>query len=413
MTKSLKVGIVGGSIAGCSAAILMTSAGHDVTVFERSTGRLRGRGGGIATPMATFRSLIEEDIIDDSFPHTVTNEMPFVGRVSPEDDIGRAAWSLPIDLACFHWGTLWENLRMRVPDQDYLSGQNVTESRMQDAKTVMLELEDGSLHNFDLVLFADGYRSMGRRLQFPEAELSYRGYVLWRGLLPESSMGDSHPLGTTLPRLSYPDLDGHMVIYFIPGFDGSINEGERLYNWAAYIPVADEELPEFMIDRKGARRTGSLPPGSIRPDQEIRLKHLMTDNLPRYYAEIVFKTDRTYAQLIYTVDLPAYAQDRICLIGDAGIVAQPFTGSGIFKGFNNANDLVKSLHEHESVEDALMDWSRAQTEGGKRILALGQQMEHAFIWNSLDFASADAETTATWWESSVTFPENFTYEDKH
>ncbi|MCK5713022.1 MAG: hypothetical protein KAI25_09915, partial [Hyphomicrobiaceae bacterium] len=168
-----------------------------------------------------------------------------------------------------------------------------------------------------------------------------------------------------------------------------------------------------MIDRKGARRTGSLPPGSIRPDQEIRLKHLMTDNLPRYYAEIVFKTDRTYAQLIYTVDLPAYAQYRICLIGDAGIVAQPFTGSGIFKGFNNANDLVKSLHEHESVEDALMDWSRAQTEGGKRILALGQQMEHAFIWNSLDFASADAETTATWWESSVTFPENFTYEDKH
>ena len=44
MSKSLKVGIVGGSIAGCSAAILMSRAGHDVTVFERSRGVLQGRG---------------------------------------------------------------------------------------------------------------------------------------------------------------------------------------------------------------------------------------------------------------------------------------------------------------------------------------------------------------------------------
>ena len=412
MAKSLNVGIVGGSIAGCSAAILMTRAGHDVSVFERSTGRLQGRGGGIATPMATFRSLIDEDIIDDSFPYTIADEMPFVGRVSPDDQFGRAAWSLPIDLACFHWGTLWENLRKRVPDRDYMSGTHITDAKMQDAQTVSLQSNDGSIHGFDLVLFADGYNSIGRSQQFPDTELSYRGYVLWRGLLPESSIDDGRPLGTTLPRLSYPDLSGHMVIYFVPGHDGSINEGERLFNWAAYIPVANEELLEFMIDREGVSRTGSLPPGSIRREEERRLKQLMTDNLPRYYAEIVSKTKHTYAQLIYTADLPAYARDRICLIGDAGIVVQPFTGSGIFKGFNNAKDLINALEEHQSVEDSLAKWSNAETEGSKRILALGQQMEQAFIWNPLDFASADAETTAAWWESSVTFPENFTYEDK-
>ena len=412
MTKSLTVGIVGGSIAGCSAAVLMRRAGHDVTVFERSTGRLQGRGGGIATPMPTFRSLIEEDIIDASFSFTIANEMPFVGRVSRDDHLGRAAWSLPINLACFHWGTLWENLRKRVPDSDYASSRHITDARMQDTETVILQSDDGSMHSFDLVLFADGYSSLGRSLQFPDAELSYRGYILWRGLLEESSTENGRPLGTTLPRISYPDLNGHMVIYFVPGYDGSINVGERLYNWAAYVPVADEELPEFLIDRKGVSRTGSLPPGSIRSGEERRLKQLMTDNLPRYYAEIVSKTEHTYAQLIYTVDLPAYARDRICLIGDAGIVVQPFTGSGIFKGFNNAKDLVNSLDEHHNVDDSLVEWSKAQTQRSKRILALGQQMEQAFIWNSLDFASADAETTATWWESSVTFPESFTYEDK-
>lgn len=412
MTRSLNVGIVGGSIAGCSAAILLARAGHEVTVFERSTGRLQGRGGGIATPMATFKSLIEDDIIDASFPHTVTNEMPFVGRRSPDDRLGHAAWSLPIDLSCFQWGTLWENLRMRVPDQDYRSGRHVVNAQMQDSDTVVVELEDGESLRFDLVLFADGYRSLGRQLQFPDAELSYRGYVLWRGLLPEKSIDDSRPLGTTLPRLSYPDLSGHMVIYFVPGFDGSVHEGERLYNWAAYIPVKDEDLPEFLIDGEGIRRDGSLPPGSIRSEEEMRLKQLMTDNLPGYYAQIVSQTEHTYVQLIYSVDLPAYARDRVCLIGDAGIVAQPFTGSGIFKGFNNAKDLVNSLQDHQSVEDSLAEWSESQTEGSKRILALGEQMEQAFIWDSLDFATADAESTKSWWESSVTFPENFTYEDK-
>lgn len=60
-----------------------------------------------------------------------------------------------------------------------------------------------------------------------------------------------------------------------------------------------------------------------------------------------------------------------------------------------------------------MEWSKSQTEGSKRILALDEQMEQAFIWDSLDFATADAESTQSWWESSVTFSENFTYEDKH
>ncbi|KPK05173.1 MAG: hypothetical protein AMJ56_16310 [Anaerolineae bacterium SG8_19] len=118
MSKSLKVGIVGGSIAGCSAAILMSRAGHDVTVFERSRGVLQGRGGGIATPTVTFKSLIEEDIIDDDFPHTMATEMPFNGRTSPDDRLGHVAWSLPIDLACFHWGLLWNPLDFATADAE-------------------------------------------------------------------------------------------------------------------------------------------------------------------------------------------------------------------------------------------------------------------------------------------------------
>ncbi|MDX1614570.1 MAG: FAD-dependent monooxygenase [Candidatus Promineifilaceae bacterium] len=411
MARTLRVGIVGGSLAGCSAAILLSRAGHDVTIFERSKGVLVGRGGGIATPTQTFEALKENDIIDAYFPHTSASEMPFVGRTAPDDRLGRAAWSLPIDLACFHWGTLWDNLRKRVPDSRYHNDRHVQHIKMADSETAVLQLQDGSDYAFDLVLAADGYRSLGRRLFFPNAIHTYRGYVLWRGLLPESAMNDGSPLGATLPRLSFPDLSGHLVIYFVPGFDGSVWEGKRLFNWAAYIPVPAEELSDFMIDRDGFERSGSLPPGTIRPEEVARLKRLMRANLPGYYADVVDKTEHTHAQLIYTVDLPAYAQQRVCLIGDAGIVVQPFTGSGIFKGYHNARDLVAALEAHEDVDQALAEWSSQQTEEAKRILTLGQQMEQAFIWEPLDFATADPATTAAWWRESVTFPEHFTYED--
>jgi hypothetical protein len=37
-------------------------------------------------------------------------------------------------------------------------------------------------------------------------------------------------------------------------------------------------------------------------------------------------------------------------------------------------------------------------------------MEQAFIWEPLDFASADAETASAWWKETVTFPEDFSYQ---
>ena len=53
----LNIAIVGGSIAGCSAAIALLRAGHQVTVFERSLQPLSDRGAGIVIPMALLQKL--------------------------------------------------------------------------------------------------------------------------------------------------------------------------------------------------------------------------------------------------------------------------------------------------------------------------------------------------------------------
>ena len=64
----MKIGIVGGSIAGCFAAILLQKEGYDVTVFERSKTELVGRGGGVGTTSALLKQLQKEGILPEEFP---------------------------------------------------------------------------------------------------------------------------------------------------------------------------------------------------------------------------------------------------------------------------------------------------------------------------------------------------------
>jgi 2-polyprenyl-6-methoxyphenol hydroxylase-like FAD-dependent oxidoreductase len=397
----MRVGIVGGSIAGCAAAILLSRAGYAVSVFERSRGELVDRGAGIATPVATFSSLIAQDLLDVTFPYVHRPDQPFITRAAADDWLGHAPWSRPHDEAAMHWGALYRNLRRRVPDAVYHQGWTVTNAQMANDTAVVLHFADGQRQEFDLVLFADGYQSLGRRLLFPDVAVQYRGYVAWRGLLDEHLLADSAPLEGAAPRVSYKGMIGHLIPYFVPGRGGSTIRGERLVNWAAYLLVPLDALPQFLTDRDGRQHTHSLPPGVMRPEQEDRLKQLLQTQLPGYYAAIVTATRNTFVQAIYTVAVPAYHRGRIGLIGDAGAVATPITGSGVFKGMRNAIDLVAALGAAADVDTALAAWDAGQTEMGAHYTRLSAQMEEALIWATPDFSTMDAAETEAWWERTV------------
>lgn len=404
----MRIAIVGGSIAGCAAAIELGRAGHEVIVLERSRGGLKGRGAGIGTPVETFTTLIERDLVDAGTPRVVVAEHPFVGRRDADDRLGHTALTLPLNMALLNWGDLWGQLRKRVTDDAYVEGRTIV-SAEQRSHDVVVKASDGWSNGYDLVLFGDGYRSLGRTFLFPNIGVSYRGYVLWRGVLEERFLSDSVPLETALYRLHYKGLSGNAVFYFVPGAQGSTEVGRRWVNWACYIPVGVEDLPDFLVDKEGRRHEHSLPPGSVRIAEEDRFKALMARHLPSYFAEIIAKSHDTFVQPIFTVSVPGYVQGRIGLLGDAGSVAPPFTGSGVFKAVMNAVELSVSLAATEHVEDALTSWSEEQTRRGLRLAALGDQMEDAFIWAAPDFSTMSEPQTRAWWSEAVTFPEDFSY----
>lgn len=409
-TSGLHICIVGGSIAGCTAAIELGRAGHDVTVLERSRGGLTGRGAGIGTTRETLATLIDRDLIDADTPRFVVADLSLVGRRDARDRYGHCALTLPLNMALLNWGDLWRQLRARVPDHVYVQGRTVTAVETTGDRPVVTA-EDGWADDFDLVLFADGYRSLGRRTLFPDARLGYRGYVLWRGVLEERRLSESAPLERALIRAHYRGLPGHAVFYFVPGADGSIERGRRWVNWACYLPVSAEELPGFLVDRHGNQHENSLPPGAIREAEEARLKALMAEHLPSCFAGIVADSDDTFVQPIFSGSVPAYAVGRAALLGDAGTVAPPFTASGVFRAMMNAVELAEAVDQVPSADEALSRWSAEQTGRGHRLHALGEQMERAWIWEAPDMSTLAEADARAWWQRSVEFPDEFSYVD--
>ena len=59
--------IIGGSLGGLFAGLLLRQAGWDVTVFERSTGDLASRGVGIGTHVEMFDIMRRLGITVDEF----------------------------------------------------------------------------------------------------------------------------------------------------------------------------------------------------------------------------------------------------------------------------------------------------------------------------------------------------------
>src|SRR6476619_7513167 len=78
----MRVGIIGGSIAGCATAALLHRAGHYVIVFERSESDLVSRGAGIGTPTAVWEDMMAHGLIDETLPAIRINYLRFVTRGS-------------------------------------------------------------------------------------------------------------------------------------------------------------------------------------------------------------------------------------------------------------------------------------------------------------------------------------------
>ena len=79
---------------------------------------------------------------------------------------------------------------------------------------------------------------------------------------------------------------------------------------------------------------------------------------------------------------------RICLIGDAGIVARPHAAAGTAKAAADGWALAEALEKYEDMDDALEAWQASQLAVAKNLLErtrrVGSKSQFLNTWDSRD-----------------------------
>jgi 2,6-dihydroxypyridine 3-monooxygenase len=357
------VAVVGGSLGGLTAALLLRDAGCDVTVYERSRATLEARGAGIAVLEQTLRYPVERLGLAPEEISTRTEWVRFLERD------GSTAYEERRSNRFSAWNTIYRVLHEAFPEARYLLGRELTDVAAEGGD-VRLTFGSGEVRRADLLVCADGITSASRHRMFPEVAPSSAGYVGWRGTVPEATLGPA-TFEVLHDAITYQVLpDSHILVYPIPGLDGSVEPGTRLMNMVWYRNVPASELPDFLTDRDGMRREVSLPPSQVRPEQVEDLRCFADRTLAPAIAEMVTSVAEPFVQAVFDIDVPRMAVGRACLIGDAAFAVRPHAAAGTAKaaedGWVLAEELVRAGGE---VDVALPRWERRQLALGAGLLA--------------------------------------------
>ncbi|BCH21487.1 FAD-dependent oxidoreductase [Mesorhizobium sp. L-8-3] len=316
--------VIGGGIAGMSAALSLTEAGVKVRLIDRDP-QWRVYGAGITITGPTLRVMKRLGILEDALRegHAADGllacdvEGNVVAEIGTNGvDGGEYPGAGGIMRPTLH-GIL--AARVRAAGIDVLLGRRVTEIAPGRPKRVIFD--DGTLGSYDLVVGADGIFSDTRRMLFPEVGApQYVGQVCWRLMTKRD------------PRIE-------RRTYFL---GGPCKVGMN--------PVSSAEMYMFLLE----------PQAQFQRVADDKL-HIRLNELMEPYGGVVGATreklspeSNIVARPLETVFVPKpWHRDRVLLIGDAAHATTPQLASGAGMAMEDGVVLGECIAFSPDIDEAL------------------------------------------------------------
>jgi 2-polyprenyl-6-methoxyphenol hydroxylase-like FAD-dependent oxidoreductase len=352
--------VIGGSMSGLLAALMLRRRGWQADVYERVAGELAGRGAGIVA-QPTLIAHLQALGLD-----TRALGVP-IARRQLLDRGGEVALTGHCPQIFTAWERVYRLLRDAFPSAHYHRGRELV-SFAQTTGGVAAHFSDGGTAEGDVLIGADGLRSTVRPPCLPAIAPLYAGYVAWRAMLPEDA----------LPPAIHRDLFDAMTFCLPPGEQwlgypvaGPANDlrpGRRRYNIIWYRPAEEAaELAFLLTDEHGVRHELSIPPPLIRREAVAAMRAAAEQLLAPQCRALVRLIDEPLLQPIYDLASPRLAFGRVALIGDAACVARPHVGAGLSKAADDAAALADAL-AGDDVELALRRYEAQRLPVNNRII---------------------------------------------
>jgi salicylate hydroxylase len=349
MPGSLRIAIVGGGIGGLTAALALRARGLDVSVFEQAE-VLREIGAGVSIHPNAIR-LLKRVGLEDQLQKIGSPIGGIALRTSHGEPIDTSAG--PATLAFtrndpgynVHRADFLNLLFDALPNGTVTLGHRCIQLK-EEANRVRLSFANGSAAEADVVIGADGIRSVVQREIGLRSRPMSEGIMAYRGLIPAERLPWASDLknpalwlGSGRSFLLYPMAQG------------------RLFNMVAFVPT-DTDSEESWSAPGDLKALAAEYAGWDQPVQDT-IKSL----------------EETFRWGIYDrASLPYWSTSRITLMGDAAHPMVPHVGQGAGQSIEDGFTLAVLLEgcTAKDVADRLDLYEELRLERTSKVQALAR-----------------------------------------
>ncbi|MBV7393442.1 FAD-dependent monooxygenase [Mameliella sediminis] len=360
MTPKKKILIAGAGLGGLTAAACLLQAGHEVRIFEQAP-ELGEVGAGIqvsANATKVLRHIGVLEALAELAVHPKRTELRL-------HDTAEVVATIPLGKAHEEkFGAPYYHVyrpdihrvleaRVRELDPGAITLNASATAYEEDAEGVTLHFADGPSQRGDVLIGADGIKSVVRAQMHGAEPANFTGNVAWRVMVPADRLPAQF---MDKVFINWMGPGKHMVVYWV-------NQG-RLLNFVGCVEKPDWTQEGWTV---------KAPWEDLKKDFEGFHPDVQT---------MIDAADRD-ACFCWALNnrprLPFWSTDRVTLLGDSAHPTLPYMAQGAVMAIEDGAVLCRALDEIETLPGALRAYEAARLDRTARIV--DESTEHARLFH--------------------------------